>query len=601
MIIASMNVCGLSELEKQNNLIPFLMSQATIVMLQETRFKKSSQASDLARKHNVNCYAHSSSMGNYSGAFMEKSSDNFIKSDSYQEAGSGNCIQLCEIQYGSLCLGLINVHGPHLYRDFQTFVRDLEEAILSLFNKHLPILVIGDFNVEYRNPQLNDRSKKNQLSKLFNRYDIQFPAHLDHGHTRMSGRQIDLVFSSRCLVNQILSIEAVFTVHSDHALIKVELARQQVVPQKIWKLNKELLKHEETKLYLEKRIRNILHSPTLEDWYRVKAVVKNRYHSRGIVEAKRKREKLERLQRSYNMACHNMPINKQQVSQYGQQIKEHEKAEYEAARIRTRQQWIEEGEQPTKYFLGLEKTRNAQASMSAVKKVSDGQLTTDPVEIQDQVRKFYAQLYDQRPVDKIEQRRYLRFTPVLNSEQISLLDKPITVNEIKDAILVTGMEKSPGVDGLTYEFYKVYIDSVAPILTRIYNDLPTSSELPRDFGMSLLILLYKKGDPKDIANWRPISLQNTDEKILSRVLAARLAVVCAQVLGKEQSGFIPGRETSDVILHTQCVQRLLTKKKQGGYIALLDFEKAYDSVDHDFLMRILHRMDGGGFFTSVIQ
>jgi len=606
MIITSMNVCGLGESAKQNSIMPFILSQSNILLLQETHFKNEDQIDSLKQQFGINCMAHTSSVGNYSGAIIEKSHENYIDQYSYQEIGIHNCIQICSITYGGMKIGIINVHAPHIYRDFKVFAGNLEKAIQVYWDRHLPMLIIGDFNLVYRNPRISDQSKRNMLSAIFNRYDILFPTHLDHGHTRISGYQIDLVFASQCLIGKIVKLETIFTVHSDHAVVKIFLENKQVPQQKMWKLNKDLLEHAETKLFVERRMNMMQNtSLTINEWYRFKKIVKNKYHSRGIIEAKRKREKLQRLQSLFNNACHSLPVNKQQVTRYGNQIKEYEKVEYEAARIRAKQQWIEEGEQPTKYFLGLEKTRATQGSMTAIIKndtmlQSTGQVTLDPLEIQIEVKRFYEHLYNHRATTETTQSEYLRFVPTLTEEHKKALGRPIDIQEVKVAIMATGGEKSPGIDGLTYEFYKTFIDNVSPMLATIYNNLPSTNQLPNDFGMSLVTLLFKKGDPKDITNWRPISLQNTDEKILSKVLATRLAIISAQVLGKEQSGFIPGRETSDVILHSQCVQRLLTKKKRGGYIAMIDFEKAYDSVDHAFLLKILRKMDGS-LFTDLIE
>ena len=101
--------------------------------------------------------------------------------------------------------------------------------------------------------------------------------------------------------------------------------------------------------------------------------------------------------------------------------------------------------------------------------------------------------------------------------------------------------KSPGSDGLSVEFYKTF----SP---QIKNDLIDSLNLAYDNGTlsttqkrSILSLLFKKNDKHLLKNWRPISLLNTDYKILAHVLANRLKTVINQLIHTDQNGYIKGR------------------------------------------------------------
>ena len=61
-----------------------------------------------------------------------------------------------------------------------------------------------------------------------------------------------------------------------------------------------------------------------------------------------------------------------------------------------------------------------------------------------------------------------------------------------------------------------------------------SQELPYSQYLALIVLLYKKGIRELITNWRPISLSNTDLKILSKVLAERLKIVLPEIIKTDQ-------------------------------------------------------------------
>ena len=60
----------------------------------------------------------------------------------------------------------------------------------------------------------------------------------------------------------------------------------------------------------------------------------------------------------------------------------------------------------------------------------------------------------------------------------------------------------------------------------------------------MLIIIYKK-DPKEIRNYRPITLLNRDYKILTTILAGRLKNICEAAISKQQKGFVPGRQITD--------------------------------------------------------
>lgn len=99
--------------------------------------------------------------------------------------------------------------------------------------------------------------------------------------------------------------------------------------------------------------------------------------------------------------------------------------------------------------------------------------------------------------------------------------------------------------------------------------------------------LYKKNDRADIANYRPISLLNTDYKIMTNAIALRLAKTAPTLIHPDQAGFIPGRHIHDQIWLTKRIIEMADLQDQNGAIILLDQEKAYDKIEHDYLWRIM--------------
>ena len=101
-----------------------------------------------------------------------------------------------------------------------------------------------------------------------------------------------------------------------------------------------------------------------------------------------------------------------------------------------------------------------------------------------------------------------------------------------------------------------------------------------DGGNTLTMLLYKKGDRNLLSNWRPIALTNTDSRIFSKILAARIGSFAERIISPNQFGFVINRKIWDNI---HLVNNVIEANPKKGALIFLDQEKAYDRVDWRFL------------------
>ena len=118
---------------------------------------------------------------------------------------------------------------------------------------------------------------------------------------------------------------------------------------------------------------------------------------------------------------------------------------------------------------------------------------------------------------------------------------------------------------------------------------------------SLLRLLYKKQERELLKNWRPISLLNTDYKILATALANRLRVTLPDVIHEDQTCGIPGRRIFDTVLRLRHMAHEAKIKQQNLIMISLDQEKAFDRVNRNFLFKILERMNFGPPFIGWLK
>ena len=103
-----------------------------------------------------------------------------------------------------------------------------------------------------------------------------------------------------------------------------------------------------------------------------------------------------------------------------------------------------------------------------------------------------------------------------------------------------------------------------------------------------------------LKNYRPITLLNVDYKILSKVLARRIKEVLGEIVHHDQVGYIKDRNIGEAV---RLIDDMFfnSLNQNNGYLAAADFEKAFDSVDHDFLFKVLELFGFGITFCSWVK
>ena len=153
--------------------------------------------------------------------------------------------------------------------------------------------------------------------------------------------------------------------------------------------------------------------------------------------------------------------------------------------------------------------------------------------------------------------------------------------------------KSPGDDGIPIEFYKAFWNEIGSLLVDVYNESFENKILPLSVRKSVITLIHKREDKTNIENYRPISLTNTDYRILACVLASRLQRVINDIVGPDQTAYIKGRFIGSNVRLVQDVFDLYNNKKLSGLFMFVDFEKAFDSIEWAFLFRTLAKFNLG--------
>lgn len=195
--------------------------------------------------------------------------------------------------------------------------------------------------------------------------------------------------------------------------------------------------------------------------------------------------------------------------------------------------------------------------------------------------RFYRRLYTSECTDKVAQDTLLGCIPQdkkLGAITRAVLDKDVDLDEIEKSIDSMDLRSSPGSDGLPYEFYKAFKKELALILVELFNSISDNKgTLPASHHGALTILIFKKGDDREMKNYWPISLTQTDYKIFTKVLTNRINPIANITINPWQTGFIPGHQGHDNIMLMEMLLKETEAWTEGNAAILsLDQEKAYD-------------------------
>ncbi|CAM5160502.1 unnamed protein product, partial [Natator depressus] len=231
----------------------------------------------------------------------------------------------------------------------------------------------------------------------------------------------------------------------------------------------------------------------------------------------------------------------------------------------------------------------------------DGTPLTDPVEMCGRARAFYAGLFSPDPTDPNACRVLWDELPMVSVGDRDRLELPLTLAQFSEALRRMPTNKSPGMDGLTVEFYRVFWDVLGPDLVTVWAESLQSGVLPLSCRRAVLALLPKKGDLRDLRNWHPISLLSTDYKVITKAISLRLGSVLADVIHPDQTYTIPGRTIFDNLYLVKDLLELGCRDGLSFALLSLDQETAFDRVDHGYLLSTVREFGFGPQFVGFLQ
>jgi hypothetical protein len=262
--------------------------------------------------------------------------------------------------------------------------------------------------------------------------------------------------------------------------------------------------------------------------------------------------------------------------------------------------WHLEGDRNTKYFHRLAKIKT---STKHITSLQDGEtIITDQNRISDHVVNFYKNLFCANVVLQDSVLAEDVIPSLVNDDTNAILTMLPSHSEIKAAVFALNKDSAPGPDGFGAFFFQNYWDIVKTDVINAVLEFFTSSWILPGFNSNIIALLPKFPEAASIDQFRPIAMANFKFKIISKILADRLASIMPNIISEEQKGFIHGRDIRDCLCIASEAANFLHNKSFGGNLALkIDIAKAFDTLDWNFLLKVLKTFGFNDIFCNWIH
>ena len=321
---------------------------------------------------------------------------------------------------------------------------------------------------------------------------------------------------------------------------------------------------------------------------------------------RKRRDDCASMLEEVNKLSLDLPLSKETANRIDAlklRIHEIEEIEAEALRIKAGVKWREEGEKSTAYFLAQFKAKVAGSTMQSIQ--LGRRVVTGTTSIISVVKQYYENLYNKPRPEKIDDdnfcANFFGNCPSLDREQREAMARPMSVAEL-EATLKTCSDSAPGLDGIPYSFYVVYSDILLKYLLESWEFAIRTGELADSHKRSCISLLPKKGkDLSLLGNWRPISLSACDLKVITKAYANRLKTILPSILSVAQAAYTPGRDINFNNRLLNLAKLYATKQEEDFCIVSLDAQKAFDSVDHSYLIKVLETYGFPPEFITVFE
>ena len=622
----SFNVRGLGNKPKREQIFAWLKSSNhTLCMLQETHSGENTHTSWKKQEWGNDAFwsGHSNNSEGI-GILINPTVSYTIQK--YTDLIPGR-MQALELIINDKEIYFINIYGPN--NDDCNFFEQLEKYLKE--NDEKTFIIGGDFNtvsnenLDKRNGRIYSHKRcRTVINNIIDGYsltDIWRDMHPDikqftwHSHHKPPiFCRLDYFLISENLRNSVVSCKHNIGYKSDHSKVSlnIDLINLTRGPG-YFKLNNSLLLDKDYQETVKKNIAEIAEinkeaNPNTK-WELIKGTIRNKTIKYATYKKKETNKHEKKLTNEINelqnkisesTEANVIEVLKNDLNEKKNTFEQLTETKLNGLILRSKANIVEHDEKNSKYFASLEKKRSETKLISRL--CINNVISTNQKEILTEIQTFYKNLYNKR---EMSNSKYNFFDQSIN--KLSNIDQikcegEITESECINALKSMKNQKSPGTDGITVEFYKLFWNNVKEFYVNSINYSFQTGSLTELQKQSIITIIPKQNkDLTSLDSWRPISLLNVDYKIATKVIANRVKHVITKIIHNSQTGFIKGRYIGENIRLLFEIIDNAEEENKPGLIFFTDFEKAFDSIDHTYIINCLKHFNFGEDFIKWIQ
>lgn len=266
-----------------------------------------------------------------------------------------------------------------------------------------------------------------------------------------------------------------------------------------------------------------------------------------------------------------------------------------------KQNFYENGPKSKKLLAWRIRQQLAERFIHKIKDLQTNKTYHEPEDIQRSFENYYSNLYTQPQAANLPAVSDFLASldlPSVGTEQNRIMTQEITEEEINKAISRLKTGKMPGADGYPSIWYKTFREILVPILKKCFNYVLRGGETPLSWRQALISVIPKPGkDNTECSSYRPISVLNIDYRLYASILAKRMEDIVPDLIDTGQTGFVKHRHTQDNVRRALHLISRMRNNNEESIVISLDAEKAFDSVQWEYLYLTLKRF---GFNEQVI-
>lgn len=482
------------------------------------------------------------------------------------------------------------------------------------------IIMAGDFNcVQDKSDCTGHRYGSQALDKitqglqLMDLWNVQTSRHVYTHYSPTGAARLDRIYATENIHKNKQGIETLAAAFTDHMAVLARIDLQ--VPfihrgRGRWYMNTSLLDDPSYRGEIKKEwsewIRHIHRYQSISHWWEhhVKRKIKYLFIREGT-ERKADRTNMENF---YYAAIYDILQGTETHTRKLTKLKEL-KAKIVRLNNHSRQKMMldtEEydktiGETPSLHHILKSRRRQSSRAVQEIRDKNDRIQSTSAAIIK-VFEKHYKEKFKPKQIDVMKATQLLecelRRVP---TEANEILEKQVTMGEIRDAIAKGKMHKAPGNDGIGLEFYKTKWETIKTELLKVLNSTYIDGTILESQLKGIIVCIPKHAQPTTVDDYRPITLLNADYKILTRIIAARLRQYLPDIIHPHQYCSIPGRTVFEAMAAVRDAIAQVEITRKPLCILSIDFSAAFDRISHEYLYMNLEAHGLSACFRQKIQ